>query len=257
MRSFVLLLAAASLLSAQPRTPEAKTRLFNGVSLDGFSVFLRDNGPNDPKRVFRVQDGHIRVSGEEWGALTTADEWRDYKLVVEWKWGGPAWVPREKRARDSGILLHGTGPFNPKRNGWLQSFEYQIIEGGTGDMIPVAGEERVRATAEVRIGPDKQPYFEAGSPTQEFDRQRVNWWGRDVNWKDELNFRGMKDVEKKVGRWNTSEIIARGDTLVFYLNGRLVNRLTRLSQTAGRIQFQSEGAEIWFRKIELHPLPPQ
>jgi hypothetical protein len=256
MRHILLVLLAALMPAAaqEPRIPEEKVKLFNGWNLEGFTVFLRDNGTNDPRRVFTVRDKKIVVTGEEWGAITTVDEWRDYKLVVEWKWGGKAWPPREKRAWDSGILLHAVGEPNPKRNGWLQSFEYQIIEGGTGDMIPVAGEQRPRAAAEVRFGPDKQPYFEAGSPVQEFDRQRVNWWGRDVNWKDELGFRGMKDVEKKVGRWNRSEIIARGDTLTFYLNGRLVNRLSRLSQTAGKIQFQSEGAEIWFRKIELEPL---
>jgi hypothetical protein len=250
----LLILALAPSAAPQTRTPEEKVKLFNGWNLDGFTVFLRDNGANDPRRVFTVRDRKLVISGEEWGALTTVDEWRDYKITVEWRWGGKAWPPREKRARDSGILLHGVGEFNPKRNGWLESYEYQIIEGGTGDMIPVAGEGRPRATAEVRFGPDKQPYFEAGSPAQEFDRQRVNWWGRDVNWRDELGFRGVKDVEKKVGQWNRSEIIAEGDTLRFYLNGRLVNRLSKLSRTAGRIQLQSEGAEIWIRKIELEPV---
>jgi len=250
----VLLVGLLPAAAQEARTPETKVKLFNGWNLEGFTVFLRENGMNDPRRVFTVRDKKIVVSGEEWGALTTVDEWRDYRLVVEWRWGGKAWPPREKRARDSGILLHAVGAPEGKRNGWLQSYEYQIIEGGTGDMIPVAGEQRPKSMAEVRFGPDKQPYFEAGAQPQEFDRQRVNWWGRDVNWKDELGFRGMKDVEKKVGQWNRSEIVARGDTLTFYLNGRLVNRLLRLSQTAGKIQFQSEGAEIWFRKIEIEPL---
>jgi hypothetical protein len=256
MRSLVLVLAFAVLGVAEPRVPDQKTKLFNGRDLSGFTVFLKENGVNDNRRVFTVQGGQIRISGEEWGALTTVDDWRDYKLVVEWKWGGPNWPPREKRARDSGILVHGVGEHNPKRNGWLESYEYQIIEGGTGDMIPVAGAERPKSTAEVRFGPDKQPYFEAGGPEHEFDRQRVNWWGRDENWKDVLGFRGPKDVEKKVGKWNRSEIIARGDSLHFYLNGRLVNRLTKLSRTAGKIQIQSEAAEIWIRKVEIEPVGP-
>lgn len=193
----------------------------------------------------------IRITGEEWGALTTTDEWQDYRLVVEWKWGGAAWPPRETRARDSGILLHGVGAPDPKRNGWLESYEYQIIEGGTGDMIPVAGADRPRSTATVRFGADKQPYFDPNGEQREFDRQRVNWWGRDPNWKDQLGFRGPKDVEKPVGKWNRSVIVARGDLLEFYLNGVLVNRLTNLSRTAGKIQIQSEGAEIWIRKVEL------
>lgn len=251
MRYLALLLGFACLASAEARTPERKTELFNRRDLSGFTVFLRQNGDNDPRSVFSVRNKMIRITGEEWGALTTTDEWQDYRLVVEWKWGGAAWPPRETRARDSGILLHGVGAPDPKRNGWLESYEYQIIEGGTGDMIPVAGADRPRSTATVRFGADKQPYFDPNGEQREFDRQRVNWWGRDPSWKDQLGFRGPKDVEKPVGKWNRSVIVARGDLLEFYLNGVLVNRLTNLSRTAGKIQIQSEGAEIWIRKVEL------
>lgn len=251
MRYLALLLGFACLASAEARTPERKTELFNRRDLSGFTVFLRQNGASDPRGVFSVRDKMIRITGEEWGALTTADEWRDYRLLVEWKWGGAAWPPRETRARDSGILLHGVGAPDAKRNGWLESYEYQIIEGGTGDMIPVAGADRPRSTATVRFGADKQPYFDPNGEQREFDRQRVNWWGRDPNWKDQLGFRGPKDVEKPVGKWNRSVIVARGDLLEFHLNGVLVNRLTNLSRAAGKIQIQSEGAEIWIRKVEL------
>lgn len=43
-----------------------------------------------------------------------------------------------------------------------------------------------------------------------------------------------------------------------YLNGALVNMADNVVPTAGRIQIQSEGAEIQFRRIELFPLwsPP-
>lgn len=250
----VLIFALAPCAMPQARTPEEKLRLFNGRNLDGFSVYLRDSGASDPRRVFTVRDGRIVISGEQWGALTSVDEWRDYRLIVEWRWGGKTWPPREKLARDSGILLHGTGELNPQRNGRLEGYEHQIIEGGAGDMIPSAGERRPRASVEVRIGPDREAYFEAGSPAREFDRQRVNWYGRDVNWQDELGFRGLKDVERKMGEWNRSEIIAAGDALTFYLNGRLVNRFSKLSHTAGRIQLLSEGAEIWIRRLELEPV---
>jgi hypothetical protein len=35
----------------------------------------------------------------------------------------------------------------------------------------------------------------------------------------------------------------------------VVNVATGCSYTRGKIIFQSEGAEIYFRKIEIHPLP--
>ena len=42
--------------------------LFNGQNLDGWYTFLKERGrDNDPKNVFTVNDGIIRISGEEWG----------------------------------------------------------------------------------------------------------------------------------------------------------------------------------------------
>jgi len=38
------------------------------------------------------------------------------------------------------------------------------------------------------------------------------------------------------------------------LNGVVVNRGTKCSPNEGKIQLQSEGAEIWIRKVELKPL---
>jgi hypothetical protein len=75
-------------------------QLFNGRNLDGWYTFLRDRGRDrDPKKVFTVKDGQIRISGEEWGCITTHEEFKDYKLVVEFKWGGEAFEPRKDKAR--------------------------------------------------------------------------------------------------------------------------------------------------------------
>jgi hypothetical protein len=83
---------------------------------------------------------------------------------------------------------------------------------------------------------------------------RLNWYGRDPEWKDVINFRGRNDVEKPAGEWNRQEIIADGDTLTNVVNGVTVNHATRSSHREGKIQIQSEGAEIFVRKVELQPL---
>jgi len=80
---------------------------------------------------------------------------------------------------------------------------------------------------------------------------RINWFNRDPQWKDALDFRGEKDVEHPVGEWNTLECIADGDKLTFILNGVVVNEATRVKPQKGKIQIQSEAAEIYFRKVEL------
>ena len=50
------------------------------------------------------------------------------------------------------------------------------------------------------------------------------------------------------------EVICDGDSITNILNGVVVNRGTNSSLTEGKIQFQSEGAELFFRRIEIRPL---
>jgi hypothetical protein len=56
------------------------------------------------------------------------------------------------------------------------------------------------------------------------------------------------------GDWNHVEIIARRGDITYFLNGKKILEATDGSYTDGRIMFQSEGAEIFFRRIELQPL---
>lgn len=239
---------------SEPKTPSRTVKLFNGKDLSGFYVSMKENKLKDPKGVFSVKNGAIHVTGEEWGGLTTVDEWTNYHLVIEWKWGGKNLPPRADRARDSGILVHGVGEDGAAGSGWLESIEYQLIEGGTGDMILVRGKTRPAASAEIEKGANNQIYWKKGGEKVTRDGGRINWYGRDRNWQDKLGYRGPVDVEKPVGKWNKSEIIARGDTLEFYLNGKLVLEATGVRPTAGKIQLQSEAAEVLFRKVEMRPL---
>jgi hypothetical protein len=80
---------------------------------------------------------------------------------------------------------------------------------------------------------------------------RINWFDRDLNWKDVKGFRGKGDIEKPVGEWNRIECIAAGDKITIMLNGTLVNQAQNVKPNKGKIQIQSEGAEIFFRRVEL------
>ena len=107
---------------------------FNGKNLTGFYSYLHEHKYDDPAKVFTVQNGMIRISGEEFGGLATNDEFHDYHLVVEWKWGEQTFGSRKENARDSGILLHCVGPDGAASGNWMESQECQIIEGGCGDL---------------------------------------------------------------------------------------------------------------------------
>ena len=227
---------------------------FNGKDLNGFYVYTHDHKFEDPKKVFSVADGMIRVSGEEYGGFATKQAFKDYHLIVEWKWGEKTWAPRDKATKDSGILLHCVGADGAAGGHWMESQECQLIEGGCGDFIMVKGKSQPSLTAEVRIGPGKQLYYEKGGKPFKSQSNRINWWGRDPEWKDVLGFRGKRDVENPSGEWNRMEVICDGSTITNILNGYVVNVGTDSSLTEGKIQFQSEGAEILFRKIEIRPL---
>jgi hypothetical protein len=227
---------------------------FNGKDLTGFYVYTRDHGYDDPNRVVTVNDSVIRISGQELGGLATCGNFGDYHLVTEWKWGEKTWPPREAKSRDSGILLHCVGPDGAAGSGWMESVECQIIEGGCGDFILVAGRHKPGLTCETRLGTDRQLYFEKGGDPVTRDSGRYNWWGRDPGWKDVVGFRDRQGVEKPPGEWNRMEVVCDGDSITNILNGHVVNIGTKSSLREGKILFQSEGAEILFRTIEVRPL---
>jgi hypothetical protein len=248
---------AVVLATAAPADGGKAIQLFNGKDLTNFYSFIgpvakgeKPVGKNtDPKKVFSVEDGAIHITGEEFGYLGTEQEFENYHLTVEFKWGEKTYVPREKNARDSGVLLHATGPDQV----WPQCIEFQMIEGGTGDIILVGGKAKTKLTATVEQK-DKQFYFTPGAPTHDFAGGRINWFGRDPEWKDTLGYRGPKDVERPVGQWNVLEADCDGASLNYKVNGVVVNGGTNASLTRGRILLQSEGAEVFFRKVEVRPL---
>jgi hypothetical protein len=260
---------AARQAPAAAIAPTTTIKLFDGRSLANFETWLVDHHEADPERVFSVVDQidgapAIRISGQVWGGLLTKQEYRDYRLVAEFRWGGATWGDRKARARDSGLLLHAQGRLGNTKsdfNGpWLRSIEFQIIEGGVGDILPVSGYndngEQIKPalTAHARKDRDGENVYDATGAPQVFSSGRINWWGRSEDWADRLGFRGAQDVESPGLEWTRIEAIVEKDTLKYFVNGKLVNEATNTSVADGKIMIQSEGAEIYFRRIDLEPL---
>ncbi|MGE5418719.1 MAG: DUF1080 domain-containing protein [Chloroflexota bacterium] len=240
-----------------PGKTSAAVKLFNGKNLDGWYTFIKDRGKNnDPKKVFTVAGGVIRISGEEFGCITTNEEFENYRLVAEFKWGDETFAPRTDKARDSGILLYSVGEDGGSDRTWMHSIECQVIEGGTGDFIVVGdGSKNFKVTCPVESEKQGSSYvFNEKGDTVTIYSGRINWFGRDPGWKDVKGFRGSQDVEKETGKWNRIECVANGKEILVYLNGRLVNHAVNALPRKGKIQIQSEGAEIFFRKITLQSL---
>lgn len=263
-------LLAVSIFAASPSAPITPTTvipLFNGKDLSNFTTWETKHGKEDPDKVFTVVeqiDGApaIRMSGQYFGGIITKERYTNYRLTAEFRWGIVTWEPRKDRARDSGILLHCQGEegnYAKAFNGaWMRSVEFQIIEGGTGDIILVGGYDRgnptpIAPTLKTIVTAGTKRWNPAGVPT-EFKGGRIDWLRRDPDWKDVLGFRGRADAEKPVGQWNRIEAICDGGSVTYFLNGEKVNEGRDGSFTEGRLLFQSEGAEIFFRRMELHPL---
>lgn len=211
---------ACSTVAAQQCCNQGVT-LFNGQNLEGWDCHLADP---DVKLtdVWRVEDGILICKGQPFGYLVTKDAFKDFRLVVEWRWA-PG-----KEPSNSGVLLRISG----KPIGFMpRCVEAQLKYGSAGDIWGFRG------------------YPVTGAA----DRLR-----KVENHKELGTFAGvgkLKDAEKQPGQWNQYVITLVGDKLTLQVNGELVNEATGCDAVAGPIGLQSEGGEIQFRTVKLVPLP--
>jgi hypothetical protein len=212
--------------------------LFDGRDLKGFDTFLRSGGLNsDPNHIFQVEHGVVHVSGTEMGYIITKKEYSNYYLRAEFKWGEGTFGSRQGKARDSGILYNIQGPDKV----WPRSIEFQINEGCTGDFWVTDGAALTGKNGTRVTGPDGK-----ASKIDRFDKGPVE---NVVGFRDPVN-----ELEKPHGEWNIVELVNRDGHVWQYVNGTLANEGTDAFPKTGRILFQSEGAEVYFRKMELSPL---
>lgn len=261
--------ATRSAIATKSLPPESKViSLFNRTNLSGLYTWLVDTKYEDPRRVFTVTNGMLRISGEGLGYIATQDSYSDYLLRVEFQWGHRnwAWGDRIGKARDSGIFLHSVGPDGNSHDGqgaFRAAIECNLFQGATGDFLLIRGNAAdgsllsPRLTAEVAEARDADnwPFWKKGGARVRLERWgRLNWFGKDPQWQDRVDFRGANDVEKPPGEWNLIESICRSNRIQIWLNGVLVNEAFEVWPTRGPILLQCEGSEIFVRKFELQLL---
>ncbi len=275
---FLVLLAflvfAVGIRAAEPTsTPPASEwkALFNGRDLAGWDKFLAvEKGdaplvPNiDPKGVFTVTnldgEGVIHVSGDGYGAITTQEQFTNFHFRVQFKWGLARYGGRAHVGRDSGILYCGIGEPNP-HTGWLTSVENNIMEKGVGQWWSVNGAiidcegEWVTEANELYV-----PYKKEGA-----GEKNIVWkkGGQRLTATSANGITAPFDVENVFGNWNTVEVVFWGGQCIHILNGHvnLVAFNPRYQEggewralSHGKIQLQSEGAEVFYRRAEVRRL---
>ena len=253
--------------------------LFNGNDFTGWEIYLgvpdasvdvpgierNEEGQytqplgvgNDPLKVFTVvrEDGApaLRFSGEIFGSFATVKEYENYHLRLEVKWGEARWFPsRWQGRRNSGVLYHGVGEFGKGLGGWKISHELQIMENDFGDSFRM-GDTYCSITASRASEKDRYTYDPA-APAVNFGPQSAGL--PPICAKNPVN-------ENPAGQWNTVELICFEGTSIHIVNGKvnMINTNSHLMVngrevplTKGVIQLQSEGAEVFFRNIEIRPI---
>ena len=219
----------------------------------------------DPNRVFTAEGSTLKVSGTDMGCVTTRDAYRDYRLTLEFRYVDNDKQLNKKAARDGGILFHSNGPDGAYCNGsgiWMYSFEYNVIQGASGDLIvvgnrpnrPDAPHFSCKGNVDAATKGMKSQHWDPNGPEIELkDGGRVRRCDVDLNWQN-LKTQALSPNENPIGEWNKAEVVCKGDSAVFFFNGKKVGEYRELKPSSGRIQLQSEGFGIEYRNIVLEPV---
>jgi hypothetical protein len=252
--------------------PKSEWRaLLNGHDLNGWDKYLATPTGDeplvanvDPRKVFTVttlnNEQVVHVSGEDYGGLTTQEEFENFHFRVDFKWGLGRFGSRTNVGRDSGVLYCGIGQPNP-RTGWLTSIENNVMEKGVGQWWSVNGAiidcegEWITRENELYV-----PYKKENP-----GEKNVVWrkGGRRIQVPSSSGITPPFDVEQVFGNWNTVEVVFWAGHCIHILNGyvnlvaispRFLSGKEWRPLTHGKIQLQSEGGEVFYRKAEVRPL---
>jgi hypothetical protein len=216
----------------------------NPKGQDVFTVIRREGKPV------------LRVSGEYYGCLVTRESFSNYHFRVQFQWGEKKWEPRLTEPKDSGILYHSRGDYGVDYwKSWALSHEFQVIEHGLGEYWTQA-----TSAMTIRATPGTPGAQDGTAPR----------WHPDANWTEFVppnNHAMAGSDEDKPGEWNQLDLICVDDRCLHLANGKVVMALKNaryrskegeverwIPMTGGKLQFQSEAAEVFYRQFQVRPI---
>ena len=244
------------------RAQEGWIQLFNRRNLDGFYTMLSASGRGvaETKGYLAVENGMIHVLGNppkegpiETGYFATNEEYENYRVRVEFRWGTKRYPPRLEAKRDNGLIYHIVG----NDAVWPTCAECQIQETDTGDAWMLTGARAAHSRnlfdLPATVVPNAPPPTPRPGANPPAPLQPVTG-------------RLFKEGDfERLGEWNTVEVVTRGDRSLHIVNGRINNALSMIQRpdpqnpgqfvplTRGKIALQIEYAEMWFRRVEIRP----
>jgi len=266
----VLILGRVLAVAGEPTAAEGWRPLFNRKDLNGWYIVLRNSRSEDTNHLVQIDKGMIHMykdavaeSPEPAGYIVTSNDFSNYHLRLEYKWGDKRFAPRIHTRRDAGILYHIIG----KDGVWPKSIECQIQENDVGDIFTV--NTRVTALADPKTTNivfvvttnasgalqtnRSAPVF---MPLESGGVQSVQGVATNIR-------RVIRSPMNEHDGWNTVEVIVRGDDATYIVNGKTNNHATKIEQmvdnkwvplTKGKIALQLEFAEVYYRNVEIREL---
>ncbi|MDY9919205.1 MAG: DUF1080 domain-containing protein [Proteiniphilum sp.] len=215
------------------------------------NIMLPVGYDNNVKQVFSMieidKEPVLRISGEIYGCVFTKECFKNYHLRLKIKWGDKKWIPRINDPMDSGLLYHSQGECGVDYwRSWMLSHEFQLIDGSCGDYWCIGNTQvDIRARKEqnrLRFDPaaDLIPF---GVGTENNGYCVVN-----------------EVADKPKGEWNDIELICFEGKSLHIVNGAVVMALSNLRYQdgeqikpliEGKIQLQSEAAEVFYKDIQI------
>ncbi len=253
-----LLLMSLSMATTSCQREAAFTPLFNGENLENWDMYLGSSLGADfdslaqaatKEKVFSVVEDNgekaIRISGEINGSLATQESFGNYHLRLVFRWGETVYS-----RRNSGLLYHSFGDFGAAFGTWMPNLELQMMHQNLGDTYLM-----VNTTCETPVEKNPETSQFVYNPNAELLTFGEHANGRLI--------RKSHDMEKPLGEWNVVDLYCYGTTAMHVVNGEtvMINYNTGAYEngevqplTQGKIQIQSEGAELFVKSVEVRPI---
>jgi hypothetical protein len=226
MRWIVLLFLVTSLSGTASPAQSSNVPLFDGKSLQGWSVVNTNVGgmrrgvpapasisesSGAANNTFTVKDGSLRVEGPN-GWLKSNAQYGDFRLRVE--------VRFLTDNADSGIFVRAIG-------------DSIFLRGWPGNSYQIQARDvtRNQTTNPILIG----NIYRHGNPGGVTD----------------FNAAAAMQAARGTGEWQVIEIEVRGSELTVQLNGVMVTRATGVANSTGHIGIQAEAGIVEYRAIEI------
>lgn len=243
-------------VEASPETTDGWETLFNGEDLTGWTPKIQGHAlGDDPMKTFRVKDGCIQVSYDEYegferrfGHLFYEHTYESYDLKLEYRFtgdqieGGPGWA-----YRNSGIMVHGQDPRTMREDqDFPVSIEVQLL-GGSGKGERTTGNLCTPGT-NVVMNEELVERHCTNAKSETYHGER--WVTAEVQVRGSGAIRHLIEGEV-VLEYSAAQLDPRdGDAKGWIKRQDGVKLLSR-----GTLSLQSESHPCEFRNIRIRPIP--